>query len=146
MIKIITAAAACTLISAASFADEVWTTPIGDVIYERDLETGHAVLSYPTDDNAMRGLAYINDLAGQYTQRGAFTGVWIEDEMIGGEACDVSIADPETGEPRSHWGRVDLIFTEADFPGGWVAIRGDCFEQPENYLIGKPVTAESASQ
>lgn len=146
MIKIIIAAAACTLISAASFADEVWTTPIGDVVYEKDLETGEAVLSYPAGDDDTRGLAYINELAGEYTGRGAYSGIWIEDNIIDGEACNISLADPETGQARNNWGRVDLIFTKADFPGGWVAIRGTCFEQPADYLIGKPVTAESPPQ
>jgi hypothetical protein len=138
-----------TLMAAAAFAcastalgDEVWSTPIGDVVYERDLPTGEAILSYPAADGEARGLAYIEGLAQKYQGRGAFEGVWIEDDLPPSDACNVSISDPETGIPRNNWGRLELVFTEPDFPGGWVAIRGDCFNQPESYLVGKPVIAE----
>ena len=138
-------------------ADEVWTTQIGDVIYETELpQQKIAVLSYPLSDGdalpvdndaeegidpAPRGRVYIYDLAGVYTGRGAFTGVWIEPEGTRDESdlCDTAIVNPETGATVYNWGRVDLVFTEPDFPGGWVAMRGDCFDHPDQYLIGKPV-------
>ncbi|MEL6860176.1 MAG: hypothetical protein AAFO74_17475, partial [Pseudomonadota bacterium] len=47
----------------AAHADEVWSTNIGDVIYETDLDNGMAVLSYPTEGE-VRGLAYLAGLAG----------------------------------------------------------------------------------
>lgn len=130
-----------TLLAAPAFADEVWTTPIGDVVYVKDLATGEAILSYPADDTGQLGYAYIDGLAGNYTTRGAYTGIWIENDIVAGEACNVSIADPETGQPRNNWGRVELIFTEPDYPGGFVAIRGDCFDEPSDHLIAKPVVA-----
>mgnify|MGYP003625513197 FL=1 len=135
--------AAAIVFAGSALADEVWTTPIGDVVYERELPTGEAVLSYPAADGEARGLGYIQGLAQVYEGRGAFSGIWIEDNLAS-DACNVSISDPETGAARNNWGRLELVFTEPDFPGGWVAIRGDCFNQPDSYLVGKPVVAEDA--
>lgn len=136
-------AAAALACAGPVLADEVWTSQIGDVIYERELPTGEAVLSYPAADTERRGLAYIAGLAQQYEGRGAFEGVWIEDDLPRSDACSVSISDPETGAARNNWGRLELVFTEPDYPAGWVAIRGDCFNQPDSYLIGKPRTTQS---
>ena len=136
--------AAAIVFAGSALADEVWTTQIGDVVYERDLPTGEAVLSYPAGDMDARGLAYIEGLAQTYEGRGAFEGIWIEDDLPPADACSVSISDPETGAARNNWGRLELVFTEPDFPGGWVAIRGDCFNQPDSYLVGKPIVAEDA--
>lgn len=136
--------AAVIVFAGSALADEVWTSQIGDVIYERDLPTGEAVLSYPAADTQARGLAYIEGLAQTYEGRGAFEGVWIEDDLPPADACSVSISDPETGAARNNWGRLELVFTEPDVPGGWVAIRGDCFNQPDSYLVGKPVTGDNA--
>ncbi|MEH6410481.1 MAG: hypothetical protein V7741_08145 [Hyphomonas sp.] len=144
MLRIPLMAAAALACTGTALADEVWTSQIGDVINERELPSGEAVLSYPAADGEARGLAYIEGLAQQYEGRGAFEGVWIEDDLPPESACSVSIADPETGAARNNWGRIELVFTEPDFPGGWVAIRGDCFNQPDSYLIGKPLIAEGA--
>ena len=136
--------AAAIVFAGSALADEVWTTPIGDVVYERELPSGEAVLSYPAADGEARGLGYIEGLAQVYEGRGAFSGIWIEDDLPPADGCYVSISDPESGAPRNNWGRLELVFTEPDFPGGWVAIRGDCFNQPDSYLVGKPVTGDAA--
>lgn len=140
--KIITGTAliGAALIGAAQ-ADEVWSTEIGDVIYEADLENGMAVLSYPTDGD-VRGLAYIAGLAGEYVGRTAYEGVWMEPATAEG-TCDVEIAAPQTGEISNNWGRVEIIFVDPDFPGTFVAVRGDCFGEPDAMLVARPVTAGS---
>ena len=120
-------------------ADEVWSTEIGDVIYEADLDNGMAVLSYPTESE-VRGLAYIAGLAGEYTGRTAYEGVWMEPASEEG-VCDVEIAAPITGEVSNNWGRVQVIFVDPDFPGSFVALRGDCFDEPDAMLVARPVTA-----
>ncbi|MEM7458927.1 MAG: hypothetical protein AAF331_05650 [Pseudomonadota bacterium] len=120
-------------------ADEVWSTEIGDVIYEADLANGMAVLSYPTDGE-VRGLAYIAGLAGEYTGRTGYEGIWMEPATEEG-TCDIEIAAPETGEISNNWGRVKIIFVEPDFPATFVALRGDCFDEPDAMLVAKPVTA-----
>ncbi len=123
-----------------AMADEVWSTPFGEVIYEDELPTGEAVLTFPEVDGTTRSAAYLQGMAGVYTGRTYFEGVWVEPSTEGD--CPVSIAHPETGELTNHWGRIRIIFTEPDFPSGWVALRGDCFDDMDQYLVGKPVTGE----
>jgi len=137
-------AAAIALASATAHADEVWSTEIGEVIYERDLDNGMAVLSYPMGyDDGMRGEAFIMGLAGVYEGRGRYDGIWVQAQMPDEPGlCPVAIAHPETGEPMYNWGRVELIFVNARFPAQWVAQRGDCFDTPSDVLIGMPVTGD----
>ena len=139
MRKSILALAGLGILALSATADEVWSTPIGDVVYQDETEDGWAVWSYP--GTAAPGTVYLKDLAGIYEGRGAYAGIWVEPERPGIELCDVAVANPVTGEPHYNWGRVDIVFTEPDFPGGWVALRGDCFNDPSDYLIGKPVTS-----
>lgn len=143
MIKPIIASVAMSVgaMTGLASADEVWSTEIGNVIYETDLDNGMAVLSYPTDGE-VRGLAYVAGLAGEYTGRTAYDGVWMEPATEQG-TCDVEIAAPETGEISNNWGRVRVIFVDPDFPGSFVAIRGDCFDDPDAMLVARPVTALS---
>ncbi|MEM7330411.1 MAG: hypothetical protein AAF437_16840 [Pseudomonadota bacterium] len=132
-------AAMAALTFGAAHADEVWSTEIGDVIYEADLANGMAVLSYPTDEET-RGLAYIAGLAGEYTGRTGYEGIWMEPATEDG-TCDIEIAAPETGETSNNWGRVKVIFVDPDFPGTFIALRGDCFDDPDAMLVARPVTA-----
>ena len=109
------------------------------MVYEIDLENGMAVLSYPTDDET-RGRAYLSGLAGVYTGRTGYDGIWIEPSTEEG-LCDVQIAAPDTGEVTNNWGRVRTIFVEPDFPSTFIALRGDCFAEPSEMLVARPVTA-----
>lgn len=127
------------LISGGAMADEVWSTAIGEVVYEVDLDNGMAVLSYPTDSDD-RGRAYVSGLAGQYTGRTAYDGIWIEAGSAAG-LCDVAMAAPDTGETSRNWGRVRVVFVDEDFPSTFVAMRGDCFEEPTEMLVARPITA-----
>lgn len=138
--KLAASAALCAgMINGSAIADEVWSTEIGEVIYEVDLENGMAVLSYPTDGEA-RGRAYLSGLAGQYTGRTAYDGIWIEGPSETG-LCEVSMAAPDSGLPSNNWGRVRVVFVDEDFPSTFVAMRGDCFEEPTEMLVARPVTA-----
>ena len=123
----------------AAQADEVWSSDIGEIIYETDLSNGMAVLSYPTDGE-VRGLAYVAGLAGQYEGRTGYEGVWMEPATQSG-GCDVEIAAPETGEISNNWGRVKVIFVDPDFPSTFIALRGDCFDDPDAMLVARPITA-----
>ncbi len=134
-------AMSAALTSGLACADEVWSTEIGDVIYESDLENGMAVFSYPTDGET-RGLAYLSGLAGVYTGRTAYDGIWMEPATEAG-TCDVEVAAPETGEVSNNWGRARVIFVDADFPSTFIALRGDCFSEPTEMLVARPVTAFS---
>ena len=99
MRKSITALLGLSLIGLSAIADEVWSTPIGDVVYEDETDDGWAVWSYP--GLTERGTVYIKDLAGVYEGRTAYAGIWIEAESPGIELCDVAVTDPATG-PRGH--------------------------------------------
>lgn len=138
--------AAALAVTAMAAADEVWSTEIGDVVYEKDLPDGTAVLSYPLDGMEERGLGYIDGLASVYTGRTSYSGVWVEpssDEVL---HCKYAIGNPETGALEWNWGRVEMIFIEPDFPGSWVIKRGTCFDELDQYLVGKPIVGGPAPE
>lgn len=139
--SIIAAAALSAAIAAPALADEVWTTAIGEVIYDHETEDGHAVLTYPIQGQPVRGISYFDGLAGVFEGRGSFSGVWIEYEGSGAPRCPYAIMDPETGDPRYYWGQTTITFVQPDFPGSWIVQRGYCFEDPSEFLAGEPVVA-----
>lgn len=122
-------------------ADEVWTTPVGEVVYEADLPTGEAVLSFP-GETGQRLLGIFPGLAGTTTERGYFSGVWIDPDAGEAGPCPAAMADPVNGGTTHAWGRMDLIFTKPDFPGGFVVMKGICFDQATDYLVAEPVVGE----
>ncbi|NQY98121.1 MAG: hypothetical protein HRT82_13280 [Henriciella sp.] len=107
-------AVAGAVTSGWAIADEVWSTEIGDVIYEIDLENGMAVLSYPTDMEEIRGRAYVSGLAGVYTGRTGYEGIWIEPATEAG-TCDVEMVAPDSGEASNNWGRIRVVLSIRTF-------------------------------
>ncbi|MEM9738578.1 MAG: hypothetical protein AAF829_01825 [Pseudomonadota bacterium] len=141
MFKTATALAAFVIAGTPAFADEVWSSEIGDIIYESDLYNGQAVLSYPLPDDGeegVRGLAFVDDLALNYDNRSVHGGIWIEPET-GDQGCATAVLDPTTNQPSTNWGRIELIFLTNAFPSGFVVKRGSCFEEPSNVLVAKPI-------
>ena len=128
-------------ISGQAQADEVWTTPVGEVVYEADLETGEAVLSFP-GETGERLLGIFPGLAGVSEDRGFFAGVWSDPAGSEGGLCPGAMVDPINGGTTYTWGRMDIIFTKPDFPGGFVVMKGTCFDQATDYLIAEPVVGE----
>lgn len=128
-------------ISGQTQADEVWTTPVGEIVYEADLEGGEAVLSFP-GETGQRLLGIFPGLAGVTEERGFFAGVWIDPDASEDGLCPGAMADPVNGGTSYTWGRMDLIFTKPDFPGGFVVMKGNCFDQASDYLIAQPVVGE----
>ncbi len=110
-------------------ADEVWTTELGDVVYQRETD-GMAVLSVPLND--VFGLIYLPGLAGNYNDRSTHTGFWISDEI---GPCRAQMQSPE-GLLSSSWGRVKVIFDGPAFPTGWTMQLGSCFADPDVTLRG----------
>ncbi|MEQ8557780.1 MAG: hypothetical protein RIB03_05640 [Henriciella sp.] len=143
MNRLIAAMGLGLILAGAAVADEAWDTEIGEVIYDHDTDEGHAVLTYPIEGSDVRGIGYIEGLAGQTTGRQAYAGLWVEPDGTGSERCPYAIADPETGEPRWTWGQIEMVFVQPDFPASWVIQRGYCFEDPSEFLVGQPVTADS---
>jgi len=139
--RVFAAIAATALVAAPAMADEVWSSDIGEIIYEDDLYNGQAVLSYPLPgdgENDVRGLAFVDDLALNYDDRGVHSGIWIEPGNSQ-PGCATAVLDPTTNQPSNHWGRIEVIFLTQAFPSGFVVKRGDCFEEPWDVLVAKPV-------
>lgn len=126
------------VISGHAAADEVWTTPVGEVVYEQDLPGGEAVLSFP-GELGQRLLGIFPELAGNTQSRAFFAGVWIDPDATEDGPCPAAMADPVNGGKSYAWGRMDLIFTKPDAPGGFVVMKGDCFDQATDYLVAEPV-------
>lgn len=111
-------------IALSASADETWTIQGEQVVYEADLENGMAVLSH------REGRIFVQDLAGEYSGRGSYDGIWISYDDY--DNCDVAIVDPMNGDTTTNWGRVKLVFIDPDFPGRWVALGSECFETPDD--------------
>jgi len=111
-------------------ADEVWTSELGDVIYEREV-AGMAVLSVPLND--VKGLIYLPGLAGNFSDRSTHDGFWISDEM---GPCPADLRSPE-GLISPSWGRVQLVFDGPAFPTAWTMRLGSCFAEPDILLRGE---------
>lgn len=122
----------------AANADEVWSTKVGDIIYEDEIGD-FAVLSIPSNAQGDRAKAFILGLAGNYDQRYRFEGYWTWPE--GDATCAVSIVDAE-GNTSDHWGRIKIHFISPAYPTGFVLEVGSCFEEPDEVLVGLPVEAE----
>lgn len=121
----------CAVIPQKAVADEVWTTEEYDVIYQED-RNRTAVWSY--GDN---GLIFIDGLAGVYSDRGSYTGYWVQDSSS--LRCD-TFREGADGEPTYYWGRFEITFIDLDFPSRWQAYIGLCDQDPAITLNGTPVT------
>lgn len=119
------------LASPKAIADEVWTTEEYDVIYQ-DERNRTAIWHY--GDN---GVIFIDALAGVYTDRGSYSGYWVQDSSS--MRCD-TYREGADGEPTYHWGRFDITFIDPDFPSRWQADISLCDGEPIMTLNGTPVT------
>ncbi|MGF1524033.1 MAG: hypothetical protein ACFBSF_17080 [Leptolyngbyaceae cyanobacterium] len=124
----------CALMPQKVAADEVWTTEEYDVVYLED-RNETAVWSYGDD----RGLIFIDGLGGVFSDRGSYTGYWVQETSS--MRCD-TYREGANGEPSYHWGRFEITFIDADFPSRWHAHFGLCDRETTIFLNGTPVTNE----
>lgn len=136
------ATAAVLFVSGTALADEVWTSDIGDIVYEDDVDT-YAVLSFPGDGGEVRYLAFIDGLAFNYDDRSRHDGYWTGPSGDGDVTCPVSITDAY-GETTDNWGRLEVLFVETGYPSAIVAQRGACFDTPKDMLVAKPLLGDPA--
>lgn len=121
-------------LSCVATADEVWTTEDGEVAYETEIDRGNIAV-FAADGVKM----YISGLAGEYTGRGTYEGVWVLDEQgTPDEGCAFDIVRPGTEETVGYWGTMSITFIDADFPSIWIADLGPCFEGFDSQMIGRP--------
>ncbi|MEC4805818.1 MAG: hypothetical protein SAJ12_18660 [Jaaginema sp. PMC 1079.18] len=122
---------ASAIASPAVLADEMWTTEEYDVVYESD-RNQTAIWSYGED-----GTIFIDGLAGEYTDRGSYTGYWVQ--PTSSVICD-TYREGADGEPTYYWGRFEITFLDPDFPSRWQADVSLCDLDPVFTLNGTPVT------
>lgn len=132
--KTFIAMAAALALSGVATADEVWTTEDGEVSYESEIERGKIAV-FAADGVKM----YISGLAGEYTGRGTYDGVWVLDEQgAPGEGCSYDIVRPGSEEVVGYWGTISVTFIDADFPSIWIADMGACLDGFDSQMIARP--------
>ncbi len=122
-------AAALTLAAPAVLADEVWSTPMGDIVYEAERD-GDAILSFIYLDDH-RATLVIPGLAGNYDFRGTHEAFWISE---GGGACKSTMTYDTMSSTT--WGRALLVFDKPEYPTSLTLVLGECFGPLTDNLRG----------
>jgi hypothetical protein len=133
--RLATLTAACLSLSLPALADEVWSTPYGNIVYERDLDGYIAVLSVPAE--AMTGDAttgatpatvHVMGMTPVAEERsGLYEGFWYIQGNTG--YCEAQMTAPG-GKATNNWGRVRIYFDRPAFPTGFLMLVGSCFYDP----------------
>lgn len=123
------------ILSFNSMADEVWNSTYGKIINAEDL--GTTALWQYNKNTKERGVIYIKNLAGVYTNRGSYDGYWAQDNSE--VACDTK-RDGVNGRPTVYWGGFHLDFIDKDYPSRWQAKWGYCQQPLTNDWKGTPIT------
>ena len=124
------------VISFNSFADEVWNSSHGKVIYSED--SGTTALWRYNDNGQYGGIIYIKNLAGVYSDRGSYAGYWAQDQ--GDIICETK-RDGINGRTTKYWGGFHIDFIDKDFPSRWQAQWGYCNEPLAKDWKGTPITS-----
>jgi hypothetical protein len=125
-----------------ALADEVWSTPYGDIVYESDLPNAVAVLSAPRE--AMTGeiggepvtVHVLGMTANVVDRTGLFEGYWFAQGNTG--YCETQMTAPG-GKATNNWGRVRVYFDRPEFPTGFTMLVGTCFYDPYFVLRADPM-------
>ncbi len=123
--------AALLLLSAPVSADEVWTSEMGQIVYEAE-EGGAAIFSFINVD-AYPAKLIIPGLAGNYSNRGSHEAYWI------GQGAGGCIAFMSHGSKpaSSQWGRARVVFDSPEFPTSVTVILGFCLDEPNIVIRGE---------
>lgn len=133
------ALAALLMLAPPARADEIWLTDYGLIQWEASRDAV-AVLNL-IGPNA-RGPAtlrlFVEGLgAHALGGRGTYWGYWTaQDGEVG---CSAGLADP-MGTITPHWGRLRMVFLADAYPSPWVALLGECWEEPDFRLVAQPLT------
>jgi hypothetical protein len=134
-------AALMALTACPALADEVWSTPAGEIVYEKVLDGGMAVFSMPAlplmyDAAAdATGWVYIPDLANADGVRSFHEAFWIVEGM---QFCPMAMVAPD-GRKSYAWGRAQIAFDLPSVPSGFTMISGLCAYEPFLPLRAEPV-------
>lgn len=113
----------------SAFADEVWNSNYGKVVYQSD-RGKTAIWSYPA------GAIFIEGLAGVFNNRGVYHGYWVGKSNV---KCDTGRED-SSGKLSNTWGRFSIRFTVPNFPMPWEAKWSYCEAEPTFSWNGNPIT------
>ena len=116
----------------AALADERWSTEEYDVVYQ-DERNRTAIWTYGDGT----GTIFIDGLAGVYTDRGSYSGYWVQEASS--LRCD-TFREDANGEPTYFWGQFEITFIDPDFPSRWEAMIGLCDRETTISLTGTPIT------
>jgi hypothetical protein len=139
-----TLAALTALYALPVAADEVWSTPAGQIVYETVLDGGMAVFSMPAqplmyDATAgATGWVYIPDLANADGVRSFHEAFWIVEGM---QYCPMAMVAPD-GRKSFAWGRALIAFDAPSFPSGFTMITGLCAYEPFLPIRAEPVLGD----
>jgi hypothetical protein len=134
------AAAAAMFVCTPALADERWTSTIGDIIYEAEID-GVAIFTYPTGDGSL-GRLYMPGLAGNYENRASHLGYWI---APGDGGCLATMTGAD-GMSSKNWGQLLLIFHTPGYPASWTLTSGSCFEPMINSVVATPMVDRSLGE
>ncbi|NIZ61472.1 hypothetical protein DL239_10835 [Sedimentitalea sp. CY04] len=124
-------AAVLSLLSAPVLADEVWTSDMGQIVYQAE-EGGAAIFSF-TNVDAYSAKLIIPGLAGNYSDRSSHAAYWIGQ---GAGACTAFMSHGD--EPASsQWGRAQVVFDDPAFPTSLTVILGFCLDEPNIVIRGE---------
>jgi hypothetical protein len=123
-----------TFVPQVALADEMWSTEEYNVVYQGE-RNRTAIWTY--GDGV--GTVFIDGLAGVYTDRGSYSGYWVQ--KTSSLPCDTFREDAK-GEPTYHWGQFEVTFIDPDSPSRWEAKIGRCDLEPTIPLTGTPITPE----
>lgn len=126
---------ACLLSINTLFADEVWNTDRGDVVYLEDMASGIAVFQLIEDGLETR--FYLQGLAGNFSDRDANLGYWISSSGPNPNSCPAQMTGDDGFSGKS-WGQVMISHHEPAFPSSWSMIYTKCFGPMSGILRGSP--------
>jgi len=111
-------------------AQEAWTTEEYEVIYEGD-RGSTAIWRYGDG-----GVIFIDGLAGVTSDRGTYSGYWVQESSS--VRCD-TYREGVDGEPNYYWGRFEVSFLDPNVPSRWYAHISLCDRDPIIFLNGTPI-------
>lgn len=118
-----------------AYADEVWESTRGRVVYETDL-AATAIWSYR--DKYHVGLIHIAGLAGIVENRDTYEAYWVQNHSD--KKC-ASLRPTQNGGTSHYWGRIHIEFIGKTFPYEWKAKWSYCNDPMQKTLWeGKPAT------
>lgn len=128
----------CAVAPTKAASEEIWLTEFGLLQWE-DNEGSTAIFNLIGTEASSPGTLrlFIEGLAEHtYYGRSFYLGYWTATD--GDVGCTVELTDL-TGTTTSHWGRLRVQFLSDTAPSAWVALMGECWQEPDFHLTAQPL-------